>query len=51
MKLSIIGIINHKIVHINDSVQIKKLDNGTLITTNACRNLNGAASGCRTSNK
>ena len=44
-KLSIHGIIDHKILHKNDHVQIKKLNNGTLITTSTWRNSNGAASG------
>ena len=44
-KLSILGIIDHKIVHEED-IRIEEHDNNcVLITTSACRNLNGAAIG------
>ena len=43
--LSILGIIDHKIVHEDDPVLTQQLDNCTLITSSAWRNSNGAASG------
>ena len=43
-KLSILGIVHHKIVHEEDPIQIEQLDNCTLITS-AWRNTNAASAG------
>ena len=45
LKIDILGIIDHKLVHEDNDVSIKKLDRCTLITTSAWRNANNAASG------
>ena len=44
-KLSILGIIDHKIVHDEEDTRIEEHVNCVLITTSAWRNSNGAASG------
>jgi len=44
-KLSILGIVDHKIVHEEEDICFEEQDNCTLITTSAWRNSNGAASG------
>ena len=44
-KQSIVGIIDHKIVHENELIKTQYLDGCALITTSAWRNSNGAASG------
>ena len=42
---SIIGIIDHKLVHTDDAIKTTNLDKCSLITSSAWRNSNGAASG------
>ena len=44
-KLSVLGLVDHKMVHEDEDVQIQHLDGSVLITTSAWRSSNGASMG------
>ena len=44
-KQSILGVVDHKLVHSDEAIKTQELEKCTLITTSAWRNASGAASG------